>query len=444
MKGKNRYTILLLLICVSLYSSGQDLKIVDNVTDEDLLRIRTKAMERYGALYRLKASGPLAANAPQDTHILFDWPLRSSGDYDDVPNYYMIQNYVDDDNSDNVVEYNCGNRAYNLHNGTDINPWPFWWHMMDRDYVYVVAAAPGIVIDVFDGYNNDQNCSCIGNNNVVTILHADSSVSIYYHIKDNSALVNENDIVWQGQPIATVGSSGCSSNPHLHFEVRDKNDKLIDPWIGPNPASDCNNRKEDSWWINQKPYWEPQVNRVMTHSAQPSLQGYNSNNNFCPFGESVLAKNNFAPGETVFIGIAMHDYLNNTSVSYTVSFPNGTVVSGNNSNTSGNNNPRQYLVFSLPLPSNAPAGTYRVDATYQGIVSAHYFSVNCIANYSLTGTLSGSRGYIASNTIQSDATLPNGSKIKMQAANNIQLNPGFTAVAGTVFKARIKDCNYTE
>jgi hypothetical protein len=96
------------------------------------------------------------------------------------------------------------------------------------------------------------------------------------------------------------------------------------------------------------------------------------------------------------------------------------------------------------LPTNAPAGTYRVDAIYQGIVSTHYFSVNCIANYSLTGILSGSRGYIASNTIQSDATLPNGSKIKMQAANSIQLNPGFTAVAGTVFKARIKDCNYTE
>jgi murein DD-endopeptidase MepM/ murein hydrolase activator NlpD len=443
-KLMRKFLLILLLILSGTGLDAQEIN--DNVTAADLALVRQKAQQYYPRMNELIKTGQLPASRIESSHILFGWPLRTNSDYDDIPGYYMIQNYVDNDNSSGIIEYNCGSRTYDGHNGTDINIWPFWWHMMNNSYVQVVAAAPGIVITVADNNNNDDNCSCTdNNNNTIVILHADSSTSIYYHIKDNSALVNENDAVVQGQPIASVGSSGCSSNPHLHFEVRDKNNVLKDPWVGPNPATDCNNRNEETYWQNQKPYWEPQINRVMTHGSAPSLQGYNENNNFCPLGESVNSQNNFNPGNIVFIGIAMHDYLDNTSVIYTVYFPDGTLLTSNShSNTSGNNLARWYLVFPILLPSATPSGTYKIAAIYQGATRYHYFTVNCISDYNVTGTLSGARGYIASNSIVSNATLSNGSQTKMQAANVIQFNPGFTATAGSTLKARIKDCNYSE
>ena len=39
---------------------------------------------------------------------------------------------------------------------------------------------------------------------------------------------NQGEHVEQGQEIAEVGSTGNSTGPHLHFEIR-KEDRLVDP-----------------------------------------------------------------------------------------------------------------------------------------------------------------------------------------------------------------------
>ena len=81
----------------------------------------------------------------------------------------------------------------------------------------VVSAADGVVSFVGwrDGYGN-----------VVEITHASGLMSRYPHL--SKVLVAEGDVVVVETPIARVGTSGRSTGPHLHFELR-FNDQPIDP-----------------------------------------------------------------------------------------------------------------------------------------------------------------------------------------------------------------------
>ncbi len=387
--------------------------------------------------------------AKTQSHVLFRWPLTVTADYDDIPNYFEQSNFVDDfPDSGLVYDYTCGNRTYDGHRGVDISLYPFWWNMMDNKYVVVVAAAAGIVDSVSDNFNNDHNCgpNQVPPHNVIVIRHSDGSTSWYYHIMDNSALVQKGDSVYEGQPIASPGSSGASSNPHLHFEVHDALGFVQDPYYNASPT--CNtlyNSTHNTWWKNQRAYWEPQINRVMTHSSLPSLTGYNGNTNFCPGGESVNAKNNFLPGDNMYIGIALRDMLSGSTVVFTIYDPSGLpITTGSFTNTFSNNLNRAYFPQSVGIGIFAAYGTYKLTASYQGYSYSHYYTVGCTPNYSPTGNLTGDNGFIAGNSIVSDAVLSNTSRTLFQSANVIQLNPGFTATQGCVFKARIRDCNYSE
>ncbi|MEO8304125.1 MAG: M23 family metallopeptidase [Betaproteobacteria bacterium] len=73
----------------------------------------------------------------------------------------------------------------------------------------VVAAASGKVIEagVHPQYGK-----------ILTIDHGNGLVSRYAHASE--VFVNEGDLVVRGQRVATVGSTGRSTGPHLHFEVR--------------------------------------------------------------------------------------------------------------------------------------------------------------------------------------------------------------------------------
>ncbi|NQU34954.1 MAG: M23 family metallopeptidase [Bacteroidetes bacterium] len=70
------------------------------------------------------------------------------------------------------------------------------------------------------------NHSRRGYGNTVTIDHGYGYRTFYAHIKDIK--VKKGEIVNRGQIIATVGNTGKSTAPHLHYEVR-KNNRTINP-----------------------------------------------------------------------------------------------------------------------------------------------------------------------------------------------------------------------
>ena len=59
-------------------------------------------------------------------------------------------------------------------------------------------------------------------------LKIQNGEAIFIYAHWNKLYVNEGDTIKQGQEIAEVGSTGNSTGPHLHFEIRYQN-RLIDP-----------------------------------------------------------------------------------------------------------------------------------------------------------------------------------------------------------------------
>ncbi|MGN5519714.1 M23 family metallopeptidase [Halopseudomonas sp. Lyrl_26] len=62
--------------------------------------------------------------------------------------------------------------------------------------------------------------------NMVEITHGNGYKTRYAHAQE--LMVNKGDLVKKGEQIATVGSTGRSTGPHLHLEVY-RNDRAIDP-----------------------------------------------------------------------------------------------------------------------------------------------------------------------------------------------------------------------
>ncbi len=96
----------------------------------------------------------------------------------------------------------CGYGGYAGHKGTDLT-------MSGAYGKPVFASASGTVI--FAGWSG-------GYGKVIKISHANGYATWYAHL--SSINVSVGDTVYQGQQIGRIGSTGNSSGPHLHFELR--------------------------------------------------------------------------------------------------------------------------------------------------------------------------------------------------------------------------------
>ena len=82
----------------------------------------------------------------------------------------------------------------------------------------VNASLEGKVIQA--GYNNG------GYGNLIVLEHSNNMKTYYAHL--SNIYVNVGEMVKQGDIIGAIGSTGNSTGPHLHFELRINNEP-VDP-----------------------------------------------------------------------------------------------------------------------------------------------------------------------------------------------------------------------
>lgn len=300
--------------------------------------------------------------------VLFTWPISTGAGFVDY-DVHGISNFVDQDpaNPGSILDYTCGSRTYDIngynHSGTDIFTWPFGWLRMDSDEVTVVAAAPGVIAGKDDG-NFDRSCAMSGARwNAVYVRHADGTIAWYGHLKNGSPTTKAvGDTVARGEYLGVVGSSGSSTGPHLHFEVHDAADALVDPFAGA-----CNALNASSCWQAQRPYYDSAINRVATSFAPPDF-------GTCPAQEIPNEQTHFPFGATIYFIGYYHDQLSGQPSDTVLRRPDGSAfTSYTDSSTVPHYSASYWYHWWTSFAPAGPAGRWTQEVTYQGRTYRHPF-----------------------------------------------------------------------
>ncbi len=120
------------------------------------------------------------------------------------------------------------------------------------------ATADGIV--VFAGrFPQQQSIGWWRYGNLVVVRNGNSFITLYGHC--DQVIVRQGQRVERGDLIATVGNTGWSTNPHLHYEVRRRNEgekfHPVDPRI---------------YILDHR--WDDQERLLIRARSAPQLQGY--------------------------------------------------------------------------------------------------------------------------------------------------------------------------
>ena len=102
-----------------------------------------------------------------------------------------------------------------------------------------IAANDGLV--TYAGWNNAYG-------NMVIIDHGGGITTLYAH--GSEILVQAGDTVFQGTPVIKVGSTGYSTGPHAHFEVR-INGEYVQPLDYITSYSNSNSQNEQKTGENK-------------------------------------------------------------------------------------------------------------------------------------------------------------------------------------------------
>lgn len=264
--------------------------------------------------------------------LLLDWPLPGEQGED-----WVINSYVDLDPSSGVVDYQGGMRSYDGHRGTDWDVSTF--REMDAG-VPVLAVSSGEVIGYADS-NPDRNLYCTGDWNFVSVRADNGYEIIYGHLAQDSVEVNLGQRVEPGDVLGVVGSSGCSTQPHVHLEIIDQQGNVVDPFV-------------EGLWRNPPPYQTPLTVMDIVVSDQ----------HMSSIGDIIDPVDNvsvFQFGDAISIGLSVAGTVPGDVLDVNVLRPDGTVYFSA-VQTMTEDYPHSFWYWNFSISGlQGPEGTYTIE-----------------------------------------------------------------------------------
>lgn len=309
----------------------------------------------------------------------FVWPLQLEPGIGGVHRSTIV-NFVDLNPAfpSQLRDYSCGVRTYDTaqgynHRGTDISLWPFSWQTMAQESVAVRAAAPGTIVLRRDG-NYDRNCSFDSPDtpNLIFVMHDDGNIGWYLHMKSGSLTTKQvGDQVAAGEFLGLVGSSGISTGPHLHFELRSStasNAAVIDPFNG-----QCN--IAPSLWAAQPDYREQRLESISLHSAPPELF-----QDQCNRAENPHHARWFQPGQRAYLALYYNGQRVGEPAQIRLLDAAGTELANFSfaptlQQMGADYLPGSYWYFPVDFPATMAAGRYRAEVSFAGQLRVEEFAV---------------------------------------------------------------------
>ena len=152
--------------------------------------------------------------------VELDFPLQGSS-------YYIVQG------GNNILlnhhhEISAQKYAIDI---VKLNPWGFRCNTLyaphlDNYNIFgttVYSPCEGKIVRLVNGFNdlplNTMDPDHPAGNYLAIQIGSSNHIVILAHLMENSFLVTQGDLVTQGQPLAKVGNSGNTSEPHLHMHV---------------------------------------------------------------------------------------------------------------------------------------------------------------------------------------------------------------------------------
>ena len=168
-----------------------------------------------------------------------------------------------------------------------------------------------------------------------------------------------------------LGSSGNSTGPHLHLEIYDGSNNLIDPYQG-----SCNSLNGASWWFDQRPYYDSAVNKLTTGTAAPEFLS-------CPNTEITHEETQFQAGDEIYFSAYFRDRTNYLDSQNTIYRPDSTVYETWTDTQRGSHRDGSYKSRAVTIDSSEADGTWRYEVVFNGVTYTHNFTIGEVAKTNL-------------------------------------------------------------